>query len=131
MCLVPFRHIDEIGSCCWPCSYWCFSVSVLISTGVLVISGILAVASAPITASFLAVLLLTASLPLPVPLALLTGLGLLGSVTGPGPDWIRIKSGQWIRDSESGPRRAKMTHKNRKKVKKFHVLKFWMFSFEG
>jgi hypothetical protein len=24
-----------------------------------------------------------------------------------------------------------MTHKNRKKKKKFHVLKCWMFSFEG
>jgi hypothetical protein len=33
-------------------------------------------------------------------------------------------------DSESGSRRAKMTHKNRKN-KKFYVLKCWMFSFEG
>jgi hypothetical protein len=30
----------------------------------------------------------------------------------------------------SGCRRVKMTHKNRKKVKKFYVLKCWMFSFE-
>ncbi len=28
-------------------------------------------------------------------------------------------------------RRAKITHENRKKVKKFHNLKCWMFSFEG
>jgi hypothetical protein len=49
------------------------------------------------------------------------------------PDWIRIQSGQWIqiRDSESGSRRAKMTHKNRNKLRNFHVLKCWMFSFEG
>ncbi len=31
----------------------------------------------------------------------------------------------------SGYRRAKITYKNKKKVKKFHVLKCWMFSFEG
>jgi hypothetical protein len=31
----------------------------------------------------------------------------------------------------SGSRRAKMTHKNRKKVKNFHVLKCWMFFFEN
>ncbi len=30
-----------------------------------------------------------------------------------------------------GSRRAKMTHKKKKKVKKFHVLNCWMFSFEG
>jgi hypothetical protein len=34
-------------------------------------------------------------------------------------------------DSGFGYRKEKMTHKNRKKVKKFHVLKCWMFSFEG
>jgi hypothetical protein len=53
------------------------------------------------------------------------------------PDWIRL--GQWIRirirnpdpDSESGSRRAKMIHKNRKKVKKLHVLKRWLLSFES
>jgi hypothetical protein len=56
------------------------------------------------------------------------------------PDWIRIQSGQWIRilirnpdpdpDSESGSgsRRAKMTHKSRKKFVKVHVLKYWMAS---
>jgi hypothetical protein len=33
--------------------------------------------------------------------------------------------------SGSGSRRAKMTHKNRKKVQNFHVLRCWMFSFEG
>jgi hypothetical protein len=33
--------------------------------------------------------------------------------------------------SGSGSRRAKMTHKNRKKFTKFHVLKCRMFSFEG
>jgi hypothetical protein len=32
--------------------------------------------------------------------------------------------------SGSGSRIAKMTNKNRKKVKKFHVLKSRMFSFE-
>jgi hypothetical protein len=31
----------------------------------------------------------------------------------------------------SGSRRAKMNHKNRKKLKIFHVLECWMFSFEG
>jgi hypothetical protein len=48
------------------------------------------------------------------------------------PDWIRNQYGfnQAI-ESESGSRRAKMTHKNRKKIKKFHVLKCWMFSFKG
>jgi hypothetical protein len=40
-----------------------------------------------------------------------------GSVSGSGFG-IRIK-------------KAKMTHKNRKKIKKFHVLKCWMFSFRG
>jgi hypothetical protein len=33
--------------------------------------------------------------------------------------------------SGSGSSRAKMAHKNRKKLKKFNVLKCWMFSFEG
>jgi hypothetical protein len=32
-------------------------------------------------------------------------------------------------ESGSGSRRAKMTHKSRK-IKKVHVLKCWMFSFE-
>ncbi len=34
-------------------------------------------------------------------------------------------------ESGSGSRRAKMTHKIRKKIMKFHVLKWWMFSFES
>jgi hypothetical protein len=66
----------------------------------------------------------------------------LTSVSDPDPDWIQIGSGfNQVRgsvspypypDSESGSgsRRAKMTHKSRK-IKKFHVLKCWMFSFEG
>jgi hypothetical protein len=37
--------------------------------------------------------------------------------------WIRIRI-------QSGSRRAKMAHKNRKKVKKNSFLKYWMFSFE-
>jgi hypothetical protein len=39
--------------------------------------------------------MLTAPLPSSVSLLLLTGPGLLGSVSY--PDWIRIQSGQWIR----------------------------------
>jgi hypothetical protein len=34
-------------------------------------------------------------------------------------------------ESGSGSRRAKMIHKSRKKIKKFHVLKCWMFCFES
>ncbi len=34
-------------------------------------------------------------------------------------------------DSESGSRRAKMTHKSRQKFVKVHVLKCWMASFES
>ncbi len=33
--------------------------------------------------------------------------------------------------SVSGSRRAKMTHKNRKKLRKFMFLKCWMFFFKG
>ncbi len=33
-------------------------------------------------------------------------------------------------ESGSGSRRAKMTHKSRKKLVKVHVLKCWMASFE-
>jgi hypothetical protein len=33
--------------------------------------------------------------------------------------------------SGSGSRRAKMTLKKKKPIKKFYVLKCWMFSFEG
>jgi hypothetical protein len=46
------------------------------------------------------------------------------SINGSDPDSVRSV------DPESGFRRPKMTHKNRK-VKKFHVLNCWMFSFEG
>jgi hypothetical protein len=42
-------------------------------------------------------------------------------------DSIRINQ---VSGSGSESRRAKMTQKNRKKVKKIHVLKSWMFSFE-
>jgi hypothetical protein len=34
-------------------------------------------------------------------------------------------------ESGSGSRRLKITNKIRKIIKKFHVLKGWMFSFEG
>jgi hypothetical protein len=34
-------------------------------------------------------------------------------------------------ESGSGSRRAKMTHKSRKKMVKVHVLKCWMASFEN
>jgi hypothetical protein len=47
---------------------------------------------------------------------------------------IRIWTGSGfnqVSGSGSGSRRAKMTHKNRKKVKKFQCLKYGMFSFEG
>jgi hypothetical protein len=49
------------------------------------------------------------------------------------PDWISSVDPYPDPDSESGSksRRAKITQKNRKKVKKFHVLKCWMFSFDG
>jgi hypothetical protein len=69
-----------------------------------------------------------------------------GSASGSGSAWIRIRI-RFRMDPhefelldpdldhhskyESGSRRAKMAHKNRKKVKNFHVLKCWMFSFEG
>ncbi len=45
-------------------------------------------------------------------------------VSDPDPDWIRIQSGQWIR-------RAKMTHKSRKKLVKVYVLKCWIASCES
>jgi hypothetical protein len=40
---------------------------------------------------------------------------------------------RWLKSagSGSGSSRAKTTHKNRKKVEKFLVLKCWMFCFEG
>jgi hypothetical protein len=45
------------------------------------------------------------------------------------PDLVRSGFNQ-VSESGSGYRRAK-AHKKRKKVKKFHVLKWWVFSFEG
>ncbi len=50
--------------------------------------------------------------------------------------WIRIRirigsGSNGVPGSGYGSRRAKITHKNRKKVNKFHYLKCWMFSFEG
>jgi hypothetical protein len=46
--------------------------------------------------------------------------------------WIRIGSGfNRVCGSGSGYRRAKMTHKSRKKFVKVHVLKCWMASFES
>ncbi len=43
---------------------------------------------------------------------------------------IRIQSGQWIR-IRNRIRIQEVTHKFIKKIKKFHVLKCWMFSFES
>jgi hypothetical protein len=48
------------------------------------------------------------------------------SVSYTDPDWILNQ----VIGSGYGSRRAKITHKIRKKVKKFHVLKCWMFSFD-
>jgi hypothetical protein len=45
------------------------------------------------------------------------------------PDSIR--SVDLYPDSESGSRWAKITHKIRKKLRNFDVLKCWMFSFES
>jgi hypothetical protein len=47
---------------------------------------------------------------------------------------IRIKirqDPQWFLSAGSGSGRAKKSLKNSKKVKKFHVLKCWMFSFSS
>jgi hypothetical protein len=60
-----------------------------------------------------------------------------GSGSGLDPDSIGSVDPDSIRsvdpDSESGSgsRRAKMTHKSRKKFVKVHVLKCWMASFES
>jgi hypothetical protein len=48
-----------------------------------------------------------------------------GSVSGSDPD------SNGVPGSISGSRRAKITHKHLKKLKKLIVFKFWMFSFEG
>jgi hypothetical protein len=54
------------------------------------------------------------------------------SIADPDPYWIRIQSGQWIRNRirnpDPEPGGQKMTHKSRKS-KKFHVWKCWKFSF--
>jgi hypothetical protein len=48
------------------------------------------------------------------------------------PDWIRIQSGQWIRIRiRNWEPEAKNDPQKKKKIKKFHVLKCWMFSIEG
>jgi hypothetical protein len=52
-----------------------------------------------------------------------------GRVSDPDPDSIGPVDPD--PDSESGSRRAKMTHKSRKKFVKVHVLKCWMASFES
>jgi hypothetical protein len=55
----------------------------------------------------------------------------------PDPNWIRIRSSQWIRirirnpDPNPDPGGQKLTTKVDKKIKKFHVLKCWMFFFES
>jgi hypothetical protein len=52
----------------------------------------------------------------------------------PEPDWIRIQWGflDLYPDAQSGSgyKRAKMTQK-KGKADKLHLLKCWMFSFEG
>jgi hypothetical protein len=57
----------------------------------------------------------------------------LSRVSDPDPDLIRSADPDPdpYSESGSGSRRAKMTHKRRKKVKKFHVLKCRTFSFES
>ncbi len=49
------------------------------------------------------------------------------------PDSIRSLDPYPDLEYGSGSRRAKMTHKNKQilTIKKFHVLKCWMFSFKG
>jgi hypothetical protein len=53
------------------------------------------------------------------------------SAVGPDPDWMRIRGCPQIyiriRESGSGSRMAKMTHKNRKKVNKFLFLALDVF----
>ncbi len=55
-------------------------------------------------------------------------------VADPDPNWIRIQSGQWIRISIRNPDPDLGGQKwptKVEKIKKFHVLKCWMFSFES
>jgi hypothetical protein len=51
------------------------------------------------------------------------------------PDWIRIKSGQWIRIRNRirnpDPDRGDQKWPTKVEKKKFHVLKCWMYSFES
>ena len=54
-----------------------------------------------------------------------------GSVSGSDLDPDSIRSVDPDPYSESGSKRAKITHKSRKNIKKFHVLKCWMFSLES
>jgi hypothetical protein len=52
------------------------------------------------------------------------------SVLNTDPDWNRIQSGQWIRirNPDPDPGVQKLPTKV-EKIKKFHVLKCWLFSF--
>ncbi len=55
-----------------------------------------------------------------------TGLTVADNASVSDPDSIRLV------DLDPDPKGQKLpTYKNRKKVKKFYVLKCWMFSFEG
>ncbi len=51
------------------------------------------------------------------------------------PYWIQIQSGQWIwiriRNPDPDPGGQKRPTKVEKKIKKFHVLECWMFSFKS
>ncbi len=57
----------------------------------------------------------------------------ISRVVDPDPDPCSIGSvdPDPYSESRSGSRRAKMTHKSRKKLVKVHVLKCWMASFES
>ncbi len=56
-------------------------------------------------------------------------------VSDPDPYWIRIQSGQWIRirirNLYPDPGEKNDPQKYIKKIKKFYVLKCWMFTFES
>ncbi len=54
-----------------------------------------------------------------------------GSGSGLDPYSIGLVDPDPYSESGSGSRRAKMTHKRRKKFVKVHVLKCWMASFES
>ncbi len=57
--------------------------------------------------------------------------GLRNRVTDPDPDLIGSVDPGPDSESGSGSRRAKMTHKSKRKFVKVHVLKCWMASFES